>query len=79
VEMNKLLLRDRDELRQQAGVAVDLALLAVQAGFCPASDIVGEAAPDNSRRHKAPRHRGIYSKKIARRIYTSKPAVSYSS
>ncbi len=53
--MNKLLLRDRDGLRQQAGVAVDLALLAVQAGFCPAGDIVGEAAPGNSRRYKASR------------------------
>jgi hypothetical protein len=34
-------------------VAVDLAPLAVQAGFCPANDVVGEAAPDKPRRHKA--------------------------
>ncbi len=50
--MSKLLLRDGDGQRQQAGVAVDLALLAVQAGFCPADDVVGEAAPDKPRRHK---------------------------
>jgi hypothetical protein len=43
--MSKPLLRDGDGLRQQAGVAVDLAPLAVHAGFCPAGDIVGEATP----------------------------------
>jgi hypothetical protein len=54
--MSKLPLRDGDGLWQQAGVAVDLALLAVQAGFCPAGDVVGEAAaPDKPRRHKVPR------------------------
>ncbi len=36
-------------------MAVDLAPLAVQAGFCPAGDLGGEAAPDKPRRHKAPR------------------------
>jgi hypothetical protein len=34
MEMSKPPLRDEDGLRQQAGVAVDLAPLAVQAGFC---------------------------------------------
>jgi hypothetical protein len=34
---------------------VDLAPLAVQAGFCPAGDVFGKAAPDKLRRHKAPR------------------------
>ena len=32
---------------------MDLALLAVQAGFCLAGEVVGEAAPDKPRRHKA--------------------------
>jgi hypothetical protein len=40
---------------QQAGVAVDLALLAVLAGSRPVGDVVGEQAPDKSRRHKTPR------------------------
>jgi hypothetical protein len=31
---------------------MDLALLAMQAGSCPAGDVVGEAAPDKPRRHK---------------------------
>ncbi len=53
--MSKPPLRDGDGLRQQAGVAVDIAPLAVQAGFCPAGDVVGEAAPDKPRRQKAPR------------------------
>ncbi len=53
--MSKPLLRDEDGLWQQAGVAVDLAPLAVQAGFCPAGDIVGEAVADKPRRHKVPR------------------------
>ncbi len=53
--MSKPLLRDGDELRQQVGVAIDLALLAVHAGFCPAGDVVGKAVPDKPRRHKAPR------------------------
>ncbi len=34
---------------------VDLALLAVQAGSCPAGDVVGEPVPDKSRRHKTSR------------------------
>jgi hypothetical protein len=45
--MSKPPLRDRDGLQQQVGVAMDLALLAVQAEFFPAGDIVGKAAPDN--------------------------------
>ncbi len=52
MEVSKLLLRDGDGLWQQAGVAVDLALLAVQAGSRPAGDIIEEAAPDKSRRDK---------------------------
>ncbi len=53
--MGKPPLRDGDWLHQQAGVAVDLARLAVQAGFFPAIDVVGEAASDKPRRHNAPR------------------------
>jgi hypothetical protein len=53
--MSKPPLRDGDGLRQQAGVAMDLVLLAVQAGFCIASDVVGEATPDETRRYKMPR------------------------
>jgi hypothetical protein len=53
--MSKLPLRDGDGLRQQAGVAVYLALLAEQAGSCPVGDVVGEPAPDKSRRHKRSR------------------------
>jgi hypothetical protein len=48
-------LRDGDGLWQQVGVAVDLALLGVQAGSCPVGDIFGEPTPDKSRRHKMPR------------------------
>jgi hypothetical protein len=55
VEMSKLPLRDGDGLRQQAGVAVYLALLAEQAGSCPVGDVVGEPTPDKSRRHKRSR------------------------
>ncbi len=44
----------RDGLRQHANVAVDLALLAVQAGSCPVGDVVGKLAPDKFRRHKTP-------------------------
>ncbi len=53
--MSTPLQRDRDGLRQHVGVAVDLAPLAVQAGFCPAGDVIGEAVLDKPRRHKAPR------------------------
>jgi hypothetical protein len=49
-----MLLRDGDGLGQKAGVAVDLAPLAVEAGFCLTGDVDGEAAPDKPRRHKAP-------------------------
>ncbi len=52
--MSKLLLRDGDGLLQQVGVAVDLLPLVVQAGFCPPGNVVGKAAPDKPRRHKAP-------------------------
>jgi hypothetical protein len=55
VEVSKLPLRDGDGLRQQEGVVVDLALLAVQAGSRPVGDVVGEPTPDKSRRHKMPR------------------------
>ncbi len=50
--VSKPLLKDGDGLRQQAGVVVDLALLAVQAGSRPIGDVVGEPTPDKSRRHK---------------------------
>jgi hypothetical protein len=52
--MSKPPLGDGDGLRQQGGVVVDLAPPAVRAGFCPAGDIVGDAAQDKRRRHKAP-------------------------
>jgi hypothetical protein len=55
VEMSKPPMMERDGLQQQAGVAVDLAPLVVQASFCPASDVVGEATPGKPRRNKAPR------------------------
>ncbi len=55
MEVSKPLLRDGDGLRQQASVAVDLALLAVQAGSRPAGDVIGEPAPDIFRRDKTPR------------------------
>ncbi len=54
MEVSKPLLRDGDRLQQQTDVAVDLALLAVQAGSCPVGDVVGEPAPDESKRHKTP-------------------------
>ncbi len=50
--MSKLPLRDGDGLWQQAGVAVNLALLAEQAGSRPVGDVIGEPTPDKSRRHK---------------------------
>ncbi len=55
VEVSKPSLRDGDGLLQQAGVVVDLALLAVQVGSRPVGDVVGEPAPDKSRRDKTPR------------------------
>ncbi len=55
MEVSKLPLRDGNGLRQQAGVVVDLALLAVQAGSRPDGDVVGEPTPDKSRRYKMPR------------------------
>jgi hypothetical protein len=55
VEMSKTPLRDGVGLGQQAGVAVDLASLAMEAGFYPAGDVVDEAAPDKPRRHRAQR------------------------
>jgi hypothetical protein len=42
VKVSKLLLRDGDGLRQEAGVVVELALLAVQAESRPAGDVIGE-------------------------------------
>jgi hypothetical protein len=44
--MSKPPLRDRNGLRQQAGVAMDLALLAVEAESCPADYVIGKAVPD---------------------------------
>jgi hypothetical protein len=40
VKVCKLSVRDGDGLRQQAGVAVDLALLAVQPGSHPVGDVI---------------------------------------
>jgi hypothetical protein len=54
VKVSKPLLRDGDGLRQQVGVALDLALLAEQAGSCPGVDIIGEPVPNKSRRNKMP-------------------------
>ncbi len=50
MEVSKLPLRDGDGFQQQDGVAMGLALLAVQAGSCPDGDVVGEPTPDESRR-----------------------------
>jgi hypothetical protein len=50
--MRKPPLRDGDGLWQQVGVAVDPALLAVLAGFCPAGDVIGKTTPEKPRRHK---------------------------
>ncbi len=55
MEVSKLPLSDGDGLRQQAGVAVDLVPLAVQAGSRSVGDVIGEPVPDKSRRHKTPR------------------------
>ncbi len=55
VEVSKPPLRDGDGLWQQASVAVDLALLAVQAGYRPVGDVIGKPAPDESKRHKTQR------------------------
>ncbi len=52
MEVSKLPLRDGDGLREQVGVAVDLALLTVQAGSRPVGDVVRDPAPDKHRRHK---------------------------
>jgi hypothetical protein len=49
VKVSKPLLSDGDGLRQQAGMAVDLALLAVQAGSRPIGDVVGEPEQHISR------------------------------
>ncbi len=54
MKVSKLSLRDGDGLQQQAGVAVDLAMLAVQAGPRPVGDAVGEPTPNESRRNKMP-------------------------
>jgi hypothetical protein len=49
VKESKLSLRDGDGLQQQGGVAVDLALLAVQAGSRPCGDVIEEPAQKESR------------------------------
>jgi hypothetical protein len=54
MEVSKPSLRDGDGLRQEAGVVVDLALLAVQVGSRPVGDVLGEPAPYKSRRNRAP-------------------------
>ncbi len=43
-----------DRLRLQAGVAMNLGLLAVEAGSRPGSDVGGEPSPDKPRRHHSP-------------------------
>jgi hypothetical protein len=52
VEVRKTALRDRDWLQRQAGVAVNLGLLAVEAGTRPGGDIIGEFSPDKPGRHQ---------------------------
>ncbi len=52
--MRKSSLRDGDWLRLQACVAINLGLLAVEAGMRPGSDVVGEHSPDKSRRYHMP-------------------------
>jgi hypothetical protein len=54
VKVSKPSLRDGDGLRQQAGVAMDISLFAVQAGSSPVGDVVGEPTPNKSRRNKMP-------------------------
>ncbi len=47
--MSKPPLRDGDVLRQQAGVAVGLGLLEVEAGSLPGVDVTGMDRPNKSR------------------------------
>ncbi len=47
-------LRDGDWLWPQACVAMNLGLLAVEAGSQPSSDVVGEPSPDKPRRYHTP-------------------------
>ncbi len=54
VEMRKTPLQDGDRLRLQAGVAMNLGLLAVEAGLRPGGDVSGEPSPDKSRKHYTP-------------------------
>jgi hypothetical protein len=54
VKIRKTSMRDGDVHRLEAGVAVDLGLLAVQAGLGSGCDILGEVAPDKSRKNQRP-------------------------
>jgi hypothetical protein len=49
--MGKMMLRNEDWLKRQAGVVVNLGLLAAEAVTHPGSDVIGEPSPDKSRRH----------------------------
>ncbi len=66
MEVSKLPLRDGDGLRHQAGVAVDLVPLAVQAGSRSVGDVIGEPVPDKSRRHNTKRQASYRGKCCAR-------------
>jgi hypothetical protein len=49
-----MLLRDGDWLQLQAGVAMNLGLLAVEAGSRPGGNVSGKPSPDKPRRHHTP-------------------------
>ncbi len=50
--MRKTPLRDGDRLRLQVGVAMNLGLLAEEAGSRPGGDVGGEPSPDKPKRHQ---------------------------
>jgi hypothetical protein len=52
--MKKTLLLDGERLWLQARVAMNLGLLAVEAGPRPGDDVGGKPSPDKPRRHHTP-------------------------
>jgi hypothetical protein len=54
VEVRETRMEDRDVQRLGPGVAVNLVLLAVQAGLGPGCHILGKTAPDITIRNKLP-------------------------
>ncbi len=51
---HQIYMGDGDVQRQGPGVVVNLALLEVQAGLGPGCHVLGQTAPDISRRNKLP-------------------------